>query len=250
VQTMSFGIRCQRGQRSSAVHQPSRAAARRRNREPGVAPSALTGVRLARALRAVAVLRAQVSEDTEAIAAAAGPDVLAALGMRMLADFARCADDEAMAAYLVEAQRLHQVTRDLYLGMNDAALAVVRLVADTEASRTDELLSALDDVLRSTIGQDVRPGMPDAAPRPQAPTAAAPRVQVALRVVDPPRIGGRTVLVVRSPGTPAVVGDGDLDVICGRCAQVVGRGIACPADIRGVVFQCGRCGNYSELPTS
>jgi hypothetical protein len=47
-----------------------------------------------------------------------------------------------------------------------------------------------------------------------------------------------------------VVGDGDLDVICGRCAQVVGRGIACPADIRGVVFQCGRCGNYSELPTS
>jgi len=72
-------------------------------------------------------------------------------------------------------------------------------------------------------------------------------VKMPLRVIPAPPPKTRSVLVQQGK-IPALRGEGNLDLTCGKCAQVLvedaGKGIL----LKNLVIRCPNCKSYNEIP--
>jgi len=74
-----------------------------------------------------------------------------------------------------------------------------------------------------------------------------PNVQIGLSVIPEPKPNTRTVLIPKGD-FPVLRGEGNLDLICGKCGQILvesaGRGIW----LKNFVIQCPKCKSFNEIP--
>lgn len=108
--------------------------------------------RLERALRALAVLRAQTTRDKVAMAEAISPEMQATLAKELLREFSNPPDVAAVNEYIAETAAAHDAARKLYLGMNEVALAMATLVAQGSSETILDLLQEVERMLRAALG--------------------------------------------------------------------------------------------------
>lgn len=66
----------------------------------------------------------------------------------------------------------------------------------------------------------------------------------ACRPISEPELNTRTVWT--SDTTPFIRGNGNIDLTCGRCGEVLAQGIA-EGQIRNIVLQCPKCKTYNDV---
>jgi phage FluMu protein Com len=76
---------------------------------------------------------------------------------------------------------------------------------------------------------------------------AMPRIKVQLKTIPAPAEGTRTVFVVQGK-FPVFKGQGNTDLVCGHCGQVLVEGMGGDAIIKNIVIKCPNCENYNEIP--
>jgi phage FluMu protein Com len=74
-----------------------------------------------------------------------------------------------------------------------------------------------------------------------------PRLRIPLRIIPAPQPDTRVVFEIRGL-FPALKGQGETDLICGECGQVLIEGVGSDAVIKNVVLKCPNCGKYNEIP--
>jgi len=73
------------------------------------------------------------------------------------------------------------------------------------------------------------------------------RAKVQLKIIPAPPEDTRTVFALQGK-FPAFKGQGNTDLVCGHCGQVLVEGIGADAIIKNIVIKCPNCGNYNEIP--
>jgi hypothetical protein len=69
---------------------------------------------------------------------------------------------------------------------------------------------------------------------------------VSLIVVDPESAKNRTVLAMQAfPPRPIYDGDGETDLLCGKCAFVIARGVGSANQFQDVLLACNSCGSLN-----
>lgn len=68
-----------------------------------------------------------------------------------------------------------------------------------------------------------------------------------LRVIPEPAEGTASVLVTESTDRDFTFfgGDGDTDLLCGKCGRALARGMASRNQVQGVVFKCPGCQSFN-----
>ncbi|MEO6714367.1 MAG: hypothetical protein ABIM89_13180 [Mycobacteriales bacterium] len=105
--------------------------------------------RLARALRALAILRAQADRDIHALAVAAGLDLQSALGLELGPAAHEGGSSDRMRRE--EAETAYLALRDVYLGMNDVALAMATVFGRRSEARGESFFTMLESVLQQVL---------------------------------------------------------------------------------------------------
>ena len=69
-----------------------------------------------------------------------------------------------------------------------------------------------------------------------------------LKIIPKPKTGTRTVLLTKpGQGLPLFSGEGNVDMVCGKCSVVLVHAII-EGQIRNIVLQCPVCRFYNEIP--
>jgi len=69
-----------------------------------------------------------------------------------------------------------------------------------------------------------------------------------MQEVAKPAEGERTVIVLKHQGH-GIVGVGEFTYLCGGCEHEILKDVEYK-QVQNIVFCCGRCGAYSEIPAS
>ena len=70
--------------------------------------------------------------------------------------------------------------------------------------------------------------------------------KIILRVIPEPEPKTRAVLIPKQEVTPVIVGKGNLDLLCGKCEEVLVDGIF-EGQIQNIVIRCPKCTSYNEI---
>lgn len=104
--------------------------------------------RLERALRALKLLRAQITRDREALADAVGPELQAAIGMEVLKELSDPPDVAAITELAAEAVRAHEAARQMYLGMTEIALTMIGILSQGQQQMSLQIMNDVERAVR------------------------------------------------------------------------------------------------------
>ncbi len=69
-----------------------------------------------------------------------------------------------------------------------------------------------------------------------------------MKIIDEPEAGTRSIFICGAPGS-TFKGTGPKNYQCGTCGETLIEG-ARTERFANVVFRCGWCGEYNEIPTA
>lgn len=72
-------------------------------------------------------------------------------------------------------------------------------------------------------------------------------LRIPLRIIPAPQPDTRVVFEIKGL-FPALKGQGETDLVCGDCGQVLIEGVGSDAVIKNIVIKCPKCGKYNEIP--
>jgi len=72
-------------------------------------------------------------------------------------------------------------------------------------------------------------------------------IKIPLKIIPEPEPETRTVLILKGL-SPAFRGQGNVDLTCGNCGQVLVEGAGSGFTISNVVIKCPKCGYFNEIP--
>lgn len=67
-----------------------------------------------------------------------------------------------------------------------------------------------------------------------------------LQVIPKPAEGTRSVLAKAPPDPLLFQGEGDLNLLCGKCGAILAKGVH-EGTLINLVLQCNQCGTYNEV---
>jgi phage FluMu protein Com len=69
-----------------------------------------------------------------------------------------------------------------------------------------------------------------------------------LEVIPKPKVDSITLLLPKKGETlPLIKFDGDLNLLCGKCGEILVEGITEDGQIMNVVIRCPACRSYNEI---
>jgi len=71
--------------------------------------------------------------------------------------------------------------------------------------------------------------------------------QIALTVIPEPAPNTRSLLVPQGK-FPVIRGEGDMDLVCGKCGQVLVESVGKGVWLKNLVIRCPNCKSYNEVP--
>ena len=72
-------------------------------------------------------------------------------------------------------------------------------------------------------------------------------VKTPLKTIPEPEPNTRSVFVLHGL-FPAFRGQGNLDLVCGNCGQILVEGAGSGLTISNIVIRCPKCGAFNEIP--
>jgi phage FluMu protein Com len=67
-----------------------------------------------------------------------------------------------------------------------------------------------------------------------------------LKVIPEPEPNTRAVLAPAPRVSPAIKGTGNIDLLCGKCREILVEGIV-EGQIQNIVIRCPKCESYNEV---
>lgn len=67
---------------------------------------------------------------------------------------------------------------------------------------------------------------------------------IKLPIIPKPAAGTRAVF--QGKAKPFIKGTGDINYLCGNCAEILLQGVR-PDQVKNIVFRCPSCGSYNDL---